>query len=264
MLRGRGLTRTDTADSSRVAVVNEEFVREYAGGMDPIGMTMRTGEEPEYPSTVYTIVGVIPDSSYACLRCGRPPVTFAPALQYPARRPWTQIMVHSSLPPDTIAGSVKRMLAERHPEMATEVTSFRALIQDGLARDRLLAVLSGFFGLLAALMAMAGLYGVVSYTAAQRRSEIGIRIALGAQREQVIGLVMRDAAWMILAGVSLGMGLALAGGRAAESLLFELKPYDLATLAGAAGLLSGTAALASFLPAQRASKLDPIAALRCD
>jgi predicted permease len=264
LLRGRGLSSSDTADSARVAVVNETFVRQYAGGANPIGMAMRTGQEPNYPSTVYTIVGVIPDTKYACLRCGTPPMTFAPASQFPAPRPWTAILIHSNLPPEVIAARVKRRLAEKHPEMAAQLSSFQTLIRDGLVRDRLMAMLSGFFGLLAALLAMAGLYGVVSYMAARRRNEIGIRIALGAGRGQVIGMVMREAAWMVAAGVVAGTVLALLAGRTAATLLFDLKPYDAPTLAAAGGLLAGIAVLASFLPALRASKLDPMQALRCD
>jgi predicted permease len=264
VVRGRGLSPSDTTDSARVAVVNETFVRQYTGGANPIGMAMQTGQEPGYPSTVYTIVGVIPDSKYACLRCGTPPMTFAPASQFPALHPWTAILIHSNLPPEVIASRVKRRLAEKHPEMAAQLNSFQAMIRDGLVRDRLMATLSGFFGLLAALLAMAGLYGVVSYMAARRRNEIGIRIALGAGRSQVIGMVMREAAWMVAAGVVAGTVLALLAGRAAETLLFDLKPYDVPTLAAAGGLLTGIAVLASFLPARRASRLDPMQALRCD
>src|ERR1035441_9609873 len=146
-------------------------------------------------------------------------------------RPWTAILIHSSLPPDVIANRVKRLLAEKHPEMATQLSSFQTLIRDGLVRDRLMAMLSGFFGLLAALLAMAGLYGVVSYMAARRRNEIGIRIALGARRGQVIGMVMREAAWMVAAGVIAGTALALLAGRAAATLLFHLKPSPVSTLA---------------------------------
>jgi predicted permease len=264
LLRGRGLSSSDTADSARVALVNETFVRLYSGGADPIGMAMRTGQEPDYPSTVYTIVGVIPDTKYACLRCGTPPMTFAPASQFPAPHPWTAILIHSNLPPDAIASRVKRQLAGKHPEMAAQLNSFQTLIRDGMVRDRMMAMLSGFFGLLAALLAMAGLYGIVSYMAARRRNEIGIRIALGARRGQVVGMVMREAAWMLAAGVMAGTVLALLAGRATATLLFDLKPYDLPTLAAASGLLSGIAVLASFLPARRASNLDPMQALRCD
>ncbi|MGH9667310.1 MAG: FtsX-like permease family protein, partial [Bryobacteraceae bacterium] len=141
---------------------------------------------------------------------------------------------------------------------------FQTQIRDGLVRERLMAMLSGVFGLLAAVLATVGLYGVLSYVVARRRNEIGIRVALGARSGQVVGLVMREAAWLLLAGVSAGTLISLAAGRAASSLLFGLKPYDPLTLASAAGLLAAIAAAASFLPARRASQLDPMDALRCE
>jgi putative ABC transport system permease protein len=125
-------------------------------------------------------------------------------------------------------------------------------------------MLSGFFGFLAALLAMVGLYGVISYIVARRRNEIGIRMALGAECRQVVGMVMGEA-WRLLAiGVAAGTALSLVPGRWASSLLFGLKPYDPLTLAAAVALLAVIASLASFLPARRASKLDPMDALRCD
>jgi len=264
IIRGRGLGSTDTANSARVAVVNETFVRRFLGGADPIGVAMRTNPEPGYPSTVYTIVGVIPDTKYDCLRCGTPPMTFAPAAQFPSPHPWTAIMIHASMPPEEIANEVGRVLATKHPEMAVQLSSFQGLIRDGLARDRLMALLAGFFGLLAAVLAAVGLYGVIAYTVSQRRNEIGVRIALGAARTQVIIMVIQRAARMLLAGIVLGSVMALLAGRAAGTLLFDLKPYDPVTLAGAASLLIGIGSLASLVPAYRASRLDPIEALRCD
>jgi ABC-type antimicrobial peptide transport system permease subunit len=144
------------------------------------------------------------------------------------------------------------------------VGSFQEIIRSGMLRERLLAMLSGFFGLLAALLGMLGLYGVISYIVMQRRNEIGIRVALGANRGQVVRMVMREAGLLLAIGVVIGTVLSLAAGRTAASLLFGLKPNDALTLAAAAGLLAAIGAIASFLPARRASKLDPMAALRCD
>jgi ABC-type antimicrobial peptide transport system permease subunit len=125
-----------------------------------------------------------------------------------------------------------------------------------------MAVLSGLFGLLAAVLAMLGLYGVISYVAARRRNEVGIRMALGAQRHEVMGMFLRDAARLVVAGVAIGTVASLLTMRAAASLLFGLKSYDPVTLSLAAVLLAGIAALASFLPARRVAKLDPMIALR--
>jgi len=128
----------------------------------------------------------------------------------------------------------------------------------------MMAMLSGFFGLLATVLVVVGLYGVLSYFVAQRRNEIGIRIAVGANRWQVIRLVLRDTAAMLFAGVVAGTVLALVAGRAPTAMLFGLKPYDFATLVFAVVLLTVIAVLASLLPALRASRLDPVAALRAE
>jgi putative ABC transport system permease protein len=135
-------------------------------------------------------------------------------------------------------------------------------IRDSLLRERLMATLSGFFGFLAVVLATIGLYGVISYTVARRTNEIGIRVALGAQRGDVVGMIMRDAGTMLVIGLAVGAVLTLVVARAAASLLYGLKPHDPATLTVAVVALTLVAAVASFLPAHRAAGLDPMAALR--
>jgi predicted permease len=264
LLSGRSFTENDTSTSQRVAVVNQTFVRRFSNGLNPIGRTLRTSPEPNYPSTVYQIVGVIPDTKYNTVRGEAEPITFAPASQFPNQRPWTDVMIRSDIAPAIVIDSVKKVLATRHPEMFAQYRVFKTQIEDGLVRERLMAILSGFFGLLAAVLAMIGLYGVISYIVTRRRNEIGIRVALGANHGQVIGLVMREAGLLLVIGVSLGIVLSLAASRGAGSLLFGLAPYDPLTLALAAGLLAAIGALAGFLPAHRASKVDPMTALRCE
>ena len=256
---GRTFDKNDTAASPRVAVVNQTFVRKFWNGTNPIGQTLRTIEEPDYPSTVYEIVGVIPDTKYNDIRGETPPMAFAPATQFPAKRPWVHMVIYSNTSP---AGSIQSKLAQTHPEVVTRFGDFQQDIRGGLVRERLLAMLSGFFGFLAALLAMVGLYGVISYMVARRRNEIGIRVALGANRGQVLAMVMREAARLLVIGLSVGIVLSLIAGRGAESLLFGLKPHDPFTLLGSIGLLAVIAALASFLPARRAAKVDPMEALR--
>ena len=262
IIRGRGFNRNDNETSTRVAVVNRAFVRKLLGGADPIGRTLRTGQEPNYPSTVYEIVGTIPDTQYNGLRGETPPMTFAPAAQFPAAGPWTVMMIHSDEPPAVLSATIKRRLAAAHPEVLMEFGDFQKQIRDQLTPERLMAMLSGFFGVLAAVLAMVGLYGVVSFLVARRRNEIGIRLALGAERGQAIAMVMREAGRLLLAGILTGSILSLLAGRGARSLLFGLTPYDPVTLVSAALLLALIAAAASFIPARRASKLDPMAALR--
>jgi ABC-type antimicrobial peptide transport system permease subunit len=262
LLAGRGFSINDTRASQRVALVNQTFVRQFLGGADPIGKTLRTSPEPNYPSTVYEIIGVIPDTKYNNLRGQTPPMTFAPASQFPAQGPWAAMMIHSNLAPATAMASVRRRIAEKHPEIVMEFGDFQGQIRDGLVRERLMAMLSGFFGFLAALLAIVGLYGVISYIVARRRNEIGIRMALGAHRRQVVGMIMRDAGWLLSLGIVAGTALSLLASRGASSLLFRLKPYDPLTLAAAGALLAVIAAVASFVPAHRASKVDPMVALR--
>src|SRR6266571_2069616 len=149
------------------------------------------------------------------------------------------MMIHSSLAPDMAIAGVRHSIAEKHPEIVMELSDFQARIRDGLMRERLMAMLSGFFGFLAALLTMVGLYGVISYIVARRRNEIGIRMALGAQRAQVVSMVMREAGRMLVIGIAAGTVLSLVAGRAASSLLFGLKPYDPLTLAVAGALLRG-------------------------
>jgi len=262
VIRGRGLTQNDTSTSQRVAVVNEMLARRMFNGADPIGKTLRTAPEPNYPSTIYEVVGVIPDTKYDDIQGEMPPQTLAPASQFPAQGPWASVMIRSNLPPDALIAVIKRKLARNHPDVVTEFRDFQRGIRDGLMAERMMATVSGFFGLLAALLAMVGLYGVISFLVARRRNEIGIRLALGAERGQVVAMVMREAARLLAIGVVTGVALSLLAGRGAGSLLFGLRPYDPLTLVTAALLLALIAAVASFLPARRASKLNPMVALR--
>lgn len=264
LLSGHAFGPRDTGSSPGVAIVNQTFVRRFMNGANPIGQALRTHAEPEYPSRAYQIVGTIPDTKYDSLRGDTPPMAFAPASQFPASGPWTAMMIYSNLSPVAAADSVKRRIASQHPEIIIKCRAFKARIQDGLVRERMMAMLSGFFGLLASVLATVGLYGVVSYLVTRRRNEIGIRLAVGASRGQVVSMVMREAGLLLIVGVAIGIVLALAAGRGASSLLFELKPYDPFTLAVAVLLLAFIGALASFLPAHRASKLDPTVALRCE
>jgi predicted permease len=262
LIIGRDFNASDSSASPRVAVVNQTFVRRFLSGSNPIGKTLRTVQEPHYPSAVYEIVGVIEDTKYNDLRSKTPPMTFAPAAQFPDPGPWTVMMIHSSRDPALAISTLKRKIAENHPEIVTVSADFQTWIRDGLVRERLMAMLSGFFGLLAVLLSVVGLYGVASYMMARRRNEIGIRMALGARSGQVLGMVMREASQLVAIGILIGMALSLLAGRAASSLLFGLKPYDPLTLAAAAVLLAAIASLATLQPARRAAKLDPMIALR--
>jgi predicted permease len=265
LLTGRNFTNEDIASAPYVLIVNHAFVRRFLGGAQPIGHLVRVLPEPNYPARTYQIVGTIADTKYNNLRDEVPPMAFVPIDQLPeeAQHPWMAMMVASGSGPAGIR-AVRRTIEAKYPGMNLQFSDFQQGIHDDLVGDRMMAMLSGFFGVLAALLVVVGLYGVLSYFITQRRNEIGIRIALGARRRQVIALVMRDTAWMLVIGVVLGTGLALVAGRAATTMLFGLKPYDIATLIFAIVLLAAIAVLASWLPALKASRLNPVDALRCD
>jgi predicted permease len=261
--RGRDFEVRDTKTSPGVAVVNEAFVREVLAGADPIGKTLRTGEEPGYPSTVYEIVGIVADSRYADIRGNLPPQVFAPAPQWPGRdNPWTAVMVRSDGASAPVIAALKRALGAAHPDVAAEFAVLKEEVQAQMVRDKLMAMLSGFFGLLAVLLATVGLYGVIAYLVASRRGEIGIRIALGAERRQVVAMIMREAGRLLAVGAAAGTLLALASTRGAASLLFGLRANDPLTFVSAAAVLSLTAGAAALLPALRAARVDPMTALR--
>ncbi len=265
LLTGRGFTDTDTNNAPFVLIVNQEFIRKFLGPAQPIGQLVHVMPEPRYPERTYQIIGTIPDTRYSDLREDTQPIAFVPAAQLPvdAQGPWVAMMIASDTGPDAIT-AIRRTLEEKYPTMTLQFFDFQQEILDHLVGDRMMAVLAGFFGLLAAMLVVVGLYGLLSYFITQRRNEIGIRIALGAKRGQVIALVMRDTAAMLLTGIVLGTALALIAGQAATAMLFGLKPYDLATLAFAIVLLAVIGLLASLLPALEASNLDPVAALRAE
>jgi ABC-type antimicrobial peptide transport system permease subunit len=161
-----------------------------------------------------------------------------------------------------ITGEVTSAVGQANSNIIIQFQTLPGLIRESLVRERLMATLSGFFGVLAGLIATIGLYGVMSYTVARRRNEIGIRMALGAARGDVVRMVMREAGLLLIAGVVAGTVLAIVAARTAATLLFGLHPGDPATLAMAAAGLGLVAMLASYLPALRASRLEPTEALR--
>jgi ABC-type antimicrobial peptide transport system permease subunit len=172
------------------------------------------------------------------------------------------MVISSTLPSAVIGEDIKRAVAAAHPEIRTRFFDLQQQIQNNLLRERLLAILSGFFGILAAVLVMVGLYGVVSYLVTRRRNELGIRIALGSTRARIIALVMREASRMLLLGTFVGAALSLLATRGASSILLGLKSWDPVTLVYAIAALAAVAALASFLPAFRAARVDPVDALR--
>jgi predicted permease len=265
IVTGRGFTTMDTTEAPHMLIVNQSFVEKYFGKTQPLGRLVQVMPEPQYPARTYEVVGTIPNTKYNDLRGNPEPIAFVPIDQLPetAQAPWAQMMIGTKGGPEAIA-SIRRAIGAKHPDMILQFSNFQQGIRDNLVGERMMAMLSGFFGVLAAVLVVIGLYGVLSYFITQRRNEIGIRIALGADRGRVVGLVMRDTAAMLAIGLILGTGLALIAGRAATTMLFGLKPYDAVTLVFSILLLAAIAVLASLLPALKASRLNPVDALRCE
>jgi ABC-type antimicrobial peptide transport system permease subunit len=171
-------------------------------------------------------------------------------------------LIRSRLPQAETVAVIKHVLNEINPAITVRFQGFKPMIEATILRERLMATLSGFFGLLALLLACIGLYGILSYGVASRTNEIGIRMALGAQRRDVSWLILREALWLVIVGVAVGLPMIFAVTRLAATLLFRLTPTDPASLIFAALLMLLVAIVAGYLPTRRATKVDPLVALR--
>ena len=261
LLTGRDFDDRDTATSGKVAIVNQAFVRKILKGADPLGKRFRIHEPPGKPRPLYEIVGVAADNKFQDMHEEFLPFMYFPATQQEHPAPDDLILVRSSLPLTSLMASLKQTVAGVNPSIDLEFLVFKTRIHNSLLQDELMATLSGFFGFLAALLAAIGLYGVISYMVLQRTKEIGIRMAVGAGRADVVGMILKEAGILTIAGLVIGTTLALASAQVVKSLLYGLKPRDPLTMVLAVVTLAAVAALASFLPAYRASRLDPLKAL---
>ena len=264
LVAGRDFTPEDSASSRRVAIVNTSFARDVLGTRNPIGSTFRMPALPGTSQPAFEIIGLVNDTKYTDLREPFEPIAFFPASQDPQPLEYVNFVVRAAMPSTVMARSLTEAVGQVEPEAVVLVQSFRAQVSDSLVRERLIAMLSGFFSVVAALLAMVGLYGVVAYAVAQRTREIGIRTALGAQRSDVLRLVLRHSALLTATGVVLGLGAAAGATRYLEGMLFGLTPLDPSTFAVASGAFAVVGALAAYLPARRATKVDPLMALRCE
>ena len=261
LLSGRDFDDHDTAQSPLVAIVTETFSRKFLNGANPVGMSISVPEESGKSNLLYRIVGLVRDVKYSNLRDEFTPIIFLADAQ--AREPETEagIMVRTERISSAIE-NIKPAMAAVNPALVLRFRVFELLIREGLLRERLMASLSGFFAFLATVLAMIGLYGVISYTVLRRRNEIGIRMALGASARTILVMVLREATVLLGIGAAIGGFLAYIAGSAARALLYGLEPGDPATLAMAVAALTAVAALASYLPAHRAATVDPCQALR--
>jgi putative ABC transport system permease protein len=260
LVSGRDFNDRDGEGNAKIAIVNEEFARVVFANVNPIGRRFRTEAPAGRADPIYEVVGVVRNTKYYDMREDFRPIAFLPTEQeQPDVR--TTFVIRSAAPASEIMRIVKAAVL---PGIGLEFRRFSDRIQESLLRDRLMAILAGAFGILASVLATLGLYGVIAYMVARRRNEIGVRVALGADRGRVIRLVLREAALLLAVGLVIGTLLALWAGTAAGALLFGLKPYDPPTLAMAVVLLAAVALLASYWPARQASHLEPMSALRED
>jgi predicted permease len=266
-LAGRNFTSSDfaiaAAKSARVPVpviVDQAFVRKYLGNEEPIGkrfgQAAATEDEPATPG--YEIVGVVRDTKYGNLRREINPTMFTPLNGSAA-----SFEVRTAGDPQALIPIIRNTVAQIDPNLPLrDVSTQSQQIDRLLFQERLVARLSGFFGLLALLLACIGLYGLLAYEVARRTREVGIRMALGAQARDVLGLVLRQGLALVIAGTVLGIGLAIGLTRYLKSMLFDVRANDPLTLSAVALLPLVVAAAACFVPARRATEVDPLVALR--
>jgi len=261
MEKGRAFTSADRANSARVAVLNQTAARFYFGGEDPLGKRITFGNQ-RTPGP-YEIVGVARDTRYEQLRVAAERMVYLSVEQPLDRLHSLTLIVRSSPDPRGLAGMVRREIAQEMPgSFVTDVVTVAQQVDDSLVQERLVSMLASFFGILALLLAAIGLYGVMAYSVAARTREIGIRIAVGAPQGSVLWLVLRETLGMIACGVVLGVPAVLVLARLVKSVLYGLTPEDPLAISAAVVILMCGAAMAAYLPARRASRVDPIVALR--
>jgi putative ABC transport system permease protein len=261
LLGGREFSAHDTGNAAKVAIVNETFAR-LLHESTPVGRRFVVEATPNEPETTYEIVGLARDTKFEELREEPIPVVYLAGGQDPQPSQGRQYLIRSTLPQADITAAVNRALNAMNPAMDISFQWFKAMVEESVLRERLMATLSGFFGVLALLLASIGLYGILSYGVASRTNEIGIRMALGAKSRDVLSLILREAFLLVVVGIAVGLPAVFVATRFAATLLFGLSPTDPLSLFLAGLLMLGVALVAGYLPARRATKVDPLVALR--
>jgi predicted permease len=261
LLVGRGIRERDDGSAPRIAVVNEAFVRQFLKGVSPVGERVRWESAPEAGDI--EIVGVVRNAKYAKIQDDAPATLYLPYLQHPSAINEMSFEVRTVGNPLAIATDVRRAVAaiDKNVPLSDMQTQVQQ-IDRFLMKERLFATLSAAFGVLALVLAAIGLYGTISYAAARRTSEIGIRMALGASRSSVLWLILRGTLAMLAVGILVGLPASLAAAQLVRSQLFGLSAMDPASLAGAVVILGALAMAAGWIPARRAARVDPMTALR--
>jgi putative ABC transport system permease protein len=261
LIAGRTFAATDTADSAPVAIVNNALAQKYWPGENPVGKHLRFDEDAKEPWI--TIVGLVGDTRQLGLSQAPPPLLYLPYTVLTL--PFTTVSVRSSLPTSDVTSIMRAELAAVDPDLGfTEVETLPQLFTRYLGEPRFRALALGTFATLALLLAAVGLYGLISFSVAQRTREIGIRMALGASPRQILGSIVREGLVLTAAGIAAGLVGAVAAGRLLRSFLFGVGAADPLTFAAVATLLVFVAVAASYIPSRRALRVDPLVALRAE
>jgi predicted permease len=263
ILRGHDFEVRDNERAPQVAIVNETAARYYFGDTDVVGRTFRI-QQKAFPQPL-TVAGVVRDTKYADLREEPRRIIYLSYLQVPSAIEAATILVRAERDPQAMIDLVWKAARGESPSLRLgNVTTQLELIERTTAQDRMLAYMSGVLGLIAAILVCIGLYGLTSYETSRRTADIGLRMALGAQRRQVVRLVVRSTMKATLAGTVLGLAIALGLARLLQSLLFGIGSTDPITFLSTTLLLLAVASFAAYMPARRASRMDPMVALRCE
>ena len=262
LLAGRNFDSRDTATSPPVAIVNETLARRFFPNVNPIGKYFRIPGPDLSSSQPIQIVGIVKDSKYLSLREETLPFAYVPLTQAPFIPEDSSFLIHTAVSPVSLIPSVREAIGGVNKAASLRFVTLAQQVDDSLVAERLLAMLSGFFGALALLLTAIGLYGVMAYLVTRRTHEIGIRMALGARQGSILRLVLRDSAVLLAAGIAIGIAGAFWITQFVRHLLFGLTAHDTETLAVAVVVLLAVGLLASYLPARRATKVDPMVALR--
>jgi predicted permease len=262
LLAGRNFGQDDTKTSPQVAIVNETLARKFFPKADPVGKYFRVEPEPGQTAPLVQIVGITKDAKYQTIREETLATAFFPIAQISEHMNENSFEVRTATRPSVLLPAIQEAVARLNKDIPLEFHSLAEQVNDSLVQERLLATLSVFFGSLALLLAMIGLYGALSYLVTLRRAEFGLRLALGAMPGSILSLVMRDVAVVVFGGLAGGALLSFLTVRLLQKLLFGLSPHDPLTIGIAIGLLAAVALLAGYLPARRAMRVDPMVALR--
>jgi len=262
LLLGREIGLQDTGASAKVALVNQALAQSFFPDQNPLGR--RISFEKSAEKAEIEIVGVIGDAKYSSARGKAERTVYRPILQVQTESSYSSVLeLRTAGDPLSLTSAVRTAIAQIDDKLPVlNVTSLRAQTDDDLREEKLLAQLVSFFGLLALVLACVGLYGIMAHAVVRRTNEIGIRMALGAERHDIVWMVLRESLSLVAIGVAIGVPAALGAARLISSQLFGLNPSDPVTLLTAAFLLTLVAALAGYLPARRASRVDPLVALR--